>query len=138
MGMYRILGIDYGEVRIGLALSDPLRIIAKPYQVIQNRGEVTFSELKQIIKKEKVGLIVIGLPLHPDGGESNKTKEVRAFVEKMKSHIDIKIEFWNEVYTTVEANEELKRMKISAKDSKKFIDMIAASVILKDYLEYNK
>lgn len=138
MELYRILGIDYGGVRIGLALSDPLRIIAKPYKVIINNGVSTIDELAGIVKKECVGKIVIGLPLHPDGAESEKSLEVRDFVKELELHIPISCDFWNESYTTVEANAELKKMKIDSRKSKKIIDMIAAAVILKDYLEYNK
>ncbi len=138
MKLYRILGIDYGSVRIGLALSDPLRIIAKPYKVVINTGEPSFTEILDIIKKEHVGELVIGLPLHPDGAESEKTREVRAFAEKLAKDLAIPWSFWNETYTTVEANAELKKMKINSRDSKKYIDMVAASVILKDYLEYKK
>ncbi len=138
MDLYRIMGIDYGSVRIGIALSDPLRIISKPFKVILNSGKAALDEIYNIIKKEHVGHVVIGLPLHPDGAESDKTKEVREFTETLAEGLSIPWSFWNEAYTTVEANAELKKMKIDFRESKKIIDMIAASVILKDYLEYTK
>ncbi len=128
------MGIDFGEVRIGIALSDPLQIISQPYRVIPNDDD-TISEIKNIIKSEEVRKIILGLPLNLDGEDTKKTLEVREFSEVLKSNVDIPVIFWDERYTTVEANEELKHMGYGIAESRKVIDKVAASIILKNYME---
>ena len=128
------MGIDFGEVRIGIALSDPLQIISQPYRVIPNDDD-TISEIKNIIKSEEVRKIILGLPLNLDGEDTKKTLEVREFSEVLKSNVDIPVIFWDERYTTVEANEELKLMGYGIAESRKVIDKVAASIILKNYME---
>ncbi len=134
MVLFRLMGIDFGEVRIGIALSDPLQIISQPYRVIPNDDD-TISEIKNIIKSEEVRKIILGLPLNLDGEDTKKTLEVREFSEVLKSNVDIPVIFWDERYTTVEANEELKHMGYGIAESRKVIDKVAASIILKNYME---
>ena len=134
MVLFRLMGIDFGEVRIGIALSDPLQIISQPYRVIPNNDN-TISEIKNIIKSEEVRKIILGLPLNLDGEDTKKTLEVREFSEVLKSNVDIPVIFWDERYTTVEANEELKHMGYGIAESRKVIDKVAASIILKNYME---
>jgi len=128
------MGIDFGEVRIGLALSDPLQIISQPFRVIPNNVN-TISEIQDIIKTEEVEKIVLGLPQNLDGEDTKKTLEVREFAEILKRNVDIPVIFWDERYSTVEANEKLKLMGYSVTESRKVIDKVAASIILKDYME---
>lgn len=134
MVLFRLMGIDFGEVRIGIALSDPLQIISQPYRVIPNDDD-TISEIKNIIKSEEVRKIILGLPLNLDGEDTKKTLEVREFSEVLKNNVDIPVIFWDERYTTVEANEELKHMGYGIAESRKVIDKVAASIILKNYME---
>ncbi|MEA2095065.1 MAG: Holliday junction resolvase RuvX [Candidatus Cloacimonadota bacterium] len=134
MVLFRLMGIDFGEVRIGIALSDPLQIISQPYRVIPNDDD-TISEIKNIIKSEEVRKIILGLPLNLDGEDTKKTLEVREFFEVLKSNVDIPVIFWDERYTTVEANEQLKHMGYGIAESRKVIDKVAASIILKNYME---
>jgi putative Holliday junction resolvase len=128
------MGIDYGEVRIGLALSDPLQIISQPLKVIGNNGD-TFSEINKIVKSEEVGKIILGLPQNLSGEDTKKTIEVREFAEILKSKVDVPVIFWDERYTSVEANEELKQMGYTIAESRKVVDKVAASIILKSYME---
>ena len=137
MEMFRLMGIDYGTVRIGIALSDPMRIISKPYDVIPN-NVMTISNIIDIIRKMTVKKIILGLPLHPDGGESEKTKEVRNFAELLKQHIEIPLCFWDERYTTQDARNELIKLGYKTKENKKLIDKMSASIILKNYMESQK
>lgn len=129
------MGIDYGEKRIGIALSDPLQVISRPYSVIFNTGEEVFTEINQIIKDKQVSMIILGLPLNLSGEDTNKTREVRVFSEKLKDAVNVSVIFWDECYSSAEAKTALKQMGISSKDNKLHIDKIAASIILKDYLE---
>ncbi|MDP8269254.1 MAG: Holliday junction resolvase RuvX [Candidatus Tenebribacter davisii] len=134
MAIFRLMGIDFGEVRIGIALSDPLRIIAQPYKVIPNDQD-TISEIKKIIKTKEIGKIILGLPQNIKGEDTKKTLEVREFSEILRKNVDIPVIFWDESYTSVEANEELKQKKLSISESRKIIDKIAASIILRRYME---
>ena len=135
MHLYRIMCIDHGETRIGIALSDPLQIISLPYKVISNTNDNTLAEIRKIIEEENVGKIVVGLPVNLKGEDTIRTREVREFVEKLKKNISIPVIFWDERYSTVEANEILKKKKYSIKKSKSVIDKVAASIILRDYLD---
>jgi len=134
MPLFRLMGIDFGEVRIGIALSDPLQIISQPFRVIPNNDN-TLSEIQDIIKTEEVEKIILGLPLNLDGEDTKKTLEVREFAEILISNIDVPVIFWDERYTSVEANEKLKEMGYSIAESRKVIDKVAASIILKSYME---
>ena len=134
MALFRLMGIDFGEVRIGVALSDPLQIISQPFRVVPN-NENTISEIRKIIKSEEVGKIILGLPLNLEGEDTKKTLEVREFSEILKSNVNIPVIFWDERYTSVEANEELKQMGYSIAESRKVIDKVAASIILRNYME---
>jgi len=135
MNFSRIMSLDYGTVRIGIALSDPMQIIANPFKVIQNSGEEVFSEINSIIKSENVGKIILGLPVNLEGKDTKKTIEVRDFFEKLKKRISIPIIYWDESYSSVEAEEMLKKMGKSIKESRKVVDKFAASIILKSYLD---
>jgi len=135
MNFSRIMSLDYGTVRIGIALSDPMQIIANPFKVIQNSGEEVFSEINSIIKSENVGKIILGLPVNLEGKDTKKTIEVRDFFEKLKNRFSIPIIYWDESYSSVEAEEMLKKMGKSIKESRKVVDKFAASIILKSYLD---
>ena len=129
------MGIDFGEVRIGIALSDPLKIISKPFTVIHNSNdEKVWEEILKIIKEKKVGKIILGLPLNLKGEDTKKTLEVREFAKEMDARTDIPFEFQDERYSSVDANEALKSMGYSIRESRKVIDMVAASIILKSYM----
>ena len=133
MPIFRILAIDYGETRVGLALSDPLQIISSPYKVIKN-DENLIAVINDIIKEKDVGKVVLGLPYNLKGEYSQKTTEVKEFGDKLETTLSVPLEYMDERYSTVEANEELKRMGYSIKDARKVVDKIAASIILKTYL----
>jgi putative holliday junction resolvase len=137
MSIFRIMGIDYGEKRVGIAVSDPMRIFSKPFTVLQNNKNI-FDKLKKIIREQDVQKIVLGLPVHPDGNESEKTEEVKQFAIELKGQINTPLIFFDERYTTQDARKILITEGCSIEDSKQKIDMYAASVILKNYLESTK
>lgn len=130
------MAVDYGEKRIGIALSDPMRMFAKPFVVLPNT-ENYLQEISKIVEEENVRKIILGLPLNLKGEDSQKTKEVRVEFEKFKKYFTIPIILWDERFTTVEANEILKKQKYSIKDARKVVDKLAASLILKSYLDNN-
>lgn len=130
------MAVDYGEKRIGIALSDPMRMFAKPFVVVPNT-ENYLHEISKIVEEENVQKIVLGLPLNLKGEDSQKTKEVRVEYEKFNDFFSIPVILWDERFTTVEANEILKKQKYSVKDARKVVDKLAASLILKSYLDNN-
>ncbi len=120
-----ILGIDYGEKRIGLALGDKHLKIYKPFKIIQNDKNL-IENLKKITKAYNVDLIVIGYPLTPSGKEGQRAKKVKKFYELLKKVLNIDIVLYDERYTTFEAK---------SLSNEKEIDHISAYIILRDYVE---
>ena len=100
--MSRILSIDYGERRIGIALSDPLKLIAKPYTTIDRLVEKDFIlSINRIIKDKEVNKIIIGLPFTLKNSQSKQTENVLKFVENLKKKISISIETYDERFTSI-------------------------------------
>jgi len=130
------MAIDYGTVRIGIALSDPLRMIAKPFSVIENMGlDDLIAKINVLIRENMVGQVVLGMPYALNGQETAKTLETKAFMQELQKQIDIPLLAWNESLSTDGANSELKRLGINWKDARKVIDAMAACMILKSYME---
>jgi len=135
----RLLAIDYGEKRIGLAISDALKIFAKPYDIIANTSyEDIVQQLIRIIQSNHVEKVIVGVPWSIEGEETNKTKETLTFIAKLKESLPVPVIGADERYTTSEANELLKQMGYDWKKARKHIDSIAACLILKGYLDNNE
>ena len=127
--------MDYGEKRIGLALSDPLRIFAKPYLMLENQGlEALVHSLKEIIKSSSVQQVVLGIPWAIDGRLTPKTEETLLVLEHLKTHLEIPVIPWDERYSSDEAHKELKKMGRSWQQARQEVDAMAAAMILKSYL----
>lgn len=124
------LGIDYGEKRIGLALSDPEEKLARRFFTLGNTSKAV-SDLREIIEKEKVEKIVIGLPLGFHG-ESGQTRTVEGFISILRKEVCIPVETMNEVLTSKMAEDNL--LKAGIKNVKEILDQEAARIILQDYL----
>lgn len=132
----RLLAIDYGEKRIGLALSDAMQMFAKPLTTIENTSlEVTVSCLRKLIIEKQIAQIIVGIPWSLEGNATDKTKETQQFLADLKQLVDIPVMGWDERYTTSDANELLKEMGYGWKEARKVIDAMAACLILKRYLE---
>lgn len=132
----RILAIDYGEKRIGLAISDPLKLFAKPLKVIPNQGfGLILEELRPVIREFDIELVLVGMPYAIEGGNTPKTEETMAFREKLDASLDTPVLAWDERYSTSEAKEELIKMGYTWKESRAIRDAMAAAMILKSYLE---
>ncbi len=134
----RILAVDYGEKRIGLALSDPMRIFAKPYETIPNSGiEQLILKLNEIIREKQVGEVILGIPWGVEGNETPKTIETREILTILQDRLSVPVSGIDERYTTSDANDLLKEMGYDWKKSRTVIDAMAACLILKRYLERN-
>ena len=134
----RILSIDYGDVRIGLAMSDIMQIIAKPYKTIDNKSnEHVIESLDRIINEKNIEKIIVGLPLTLKNTFSNQTKKVEEFVLILKKKINIPVLTYDERLTSIEAKRSLVNQGIKIKDKKGFVDMTAAAIFLQGYLDEN-
>jgi len=134
--MSRILGIDYGERRIGLAISDPLGIIALSLPTLDTKKvKDVFEEIKTIVKEKGVEKIVLGLPRNMDGTIGEKGEKVKEFANKLKGKIGKEIDFWDERLTSVESLKILREEKRKIKREKKIVDQISAVLILQGYLD---
>jgi putative holliday junction resolvase len=130
----RILAVDYGEKRIGLAVTDERSIIAQPMQnVARNGGE--FREITSIAGQYGVGRIIVGLPLKRDGSSSESTLRARRFGEMLKKTSGLEVEYWDESFTTKDAEELMISMGATRARRRKSIDSISACLILRAYLE---
>jgi putative Holliday junction resolvase len=131
----RLLGIDHGDSRIGLSISDELASFAHPYRTLQ-RDERVFHEIRQIVERERITGIVIGLPKNMDGTLGQSAAKAKAFGGELALVIPaINILFWDERLTTLEAQRALHAAGKNAKQSKKMIDQVAAQILLQSYLD---
>ena len=137
--MGRVLGLDYGRQRIGVAISDPLGITAQPLDTLQglNIHEV-IRELVNIVHGYKVERIVVGLPLTLGGEKGRSAKAVECFIDQLSRHISIPISTWDERLTSVEAERYLKLMNKKPSRQKEKIDQIASVLILQNFLDFHK
>lgn len=134
--MKRIVGLDVGDVRIGVACSDLLRVIASPYETYTRKGDDRdFEYLANLAKEKEADTIVVGIPYSMDGTESNQTQKVRQFVETLKKYTDCKIELVDERLSSWAAEQMLLSDDVSREKRKKVIDKIAASIILESYMQ---
>ena len=134
--MPRILGIDYGERRIGLAISDPLGIIAQTLPTLDTKKvKDVFDEIKKIVEEKDVGKIVLGFPRNMDGTTGERGEKVKEFANKLKEKIGKEIDFWDERLTSVESLKLLREEKRKIKREKKIVDQISAVLILQGYLD---
>jgi len=136
----RILGIDFGTTRIGLSLSDPLQILAQPYDTLKNDSHL-IPRLAEIIKRQEVSLIVVGMPLNLKGEKGKKALEVDLFVGRLKENLGASVIVWDERFTTAMAHQTLRRMgtrKRERETNKGRVDAMAASLLLQSYLDSRK
>lgn len=135
----KALGIDYGDRRIGIAISDDGREVIFPREYVLNTGnQEVIKKIKQLCEQEKIVLIVVGLPLNMEGEDSGQTKKVRKFTESLKEVVDAEIALHDERLTTRRSDVILTSIGKRSKreDAKKEeIDSIAASLILQNYLD---
>jgi len=135
----KILGIDYGEKRIGLAMSDELGMMAHEFEVVANwNNEDLLEYLRQLIEKEDIIKIVVGLPLNMSGEETPKTQEVREFAAMLENILDREVIFEDERWTTKMVDKVLQEMKVSQKEARVMKDMVAAKFILQSYMDREK
>lgn len=135
--MKRYLGIDYGTVRVGLALSDPLCIIATGYKTLSHRGkdlEQLALEIRDIVVEQAVTDIVLGLPKRTDGQIGEKEITVREFSKILQNLLGLPVEFIDERYTTVLAHQYMNTVGVKKHKKRDIVDQVAAEILLHDFL----
>ena len=134
--MSRVLGIDYGERRIGLALSDPMGIIAKPLRTIDRKKTTDYiSEILNTAKEKNANIIVVGLPLTLRGKQSKQTKVVQKFIEKLTQLGKIPVVPVDERLSSISAKKSLQAQGVKTGHEKGRVDETAAAIILQEYLD---
>lgn len=148
----RILALDYGSVTVGTAMSDELGLTAQPLETItrskENHLRQTLAAIVSLVVEYKVGLIVLGKPVHMDGSEGDRVEKARGFKAQLEGRLQrlaaesgsssVPVVWHDERLTTVEADEILTQSGIPKTDRKRYIDSVAASVILRDYMNQNE
>ncbi len=131
-----MLGFDYGTVRIGLAVSDPDRIIASPLETYTRKGEAADAAyFAKVIQQYQPAALVVGLPLHSDGRESDSSREARAFGRALEEASGLAVVFWDERFTTARADEAMLQAKLNPRERRERRDRVAAQMILQGYLD---
>lgn len=133
----RILGIDYGDRHVGLALSDSLQLTAQPLLTIelQARKEDNRRILADIVSKHDVGRIVIGMPLRMDGSSGTRAEKTKVFAAWLQKTLSLPVEFYDERLTTHQAMRSVVEQRVKIKFKRSVVNQIAAVIILQGYLE---
>ena len=139
MVFMRIMGLDFGDKRIGVAVSDPTGLIAQGLAVLE-RGKSLKADLlrlRDLAEKNEVETIVIGLPRNMDGSLGPQAEKVRMFGQKLAGLLDLPVKYWDERLTTMAAEKLLIQADVSRARRRKVIDKMAASLILQGYLDFH-
>jgi len=133
------MGLDYGSKTVGVAISDTLLLTAQAKEIIRRKEENklrrTLARIEELIQEYEVEQIVLGLPLNMDQSVSVRSELSLEFKDMIERRTGVPVTMWDERLTTVEADEIMDEVGIPKKDHKKYVDMIAAQIILQDYLD---
>lgn len=133
----KIMGIDYGDARTGIAISDLLCSIVGSTTVIHSRNDdKTIAQIKELIAQNGVGELVMGLPRNMNGTEGPRAELCRAFAQRLEAETGLPVKLWDERRTTVEAHNILSAHNYHGKKRKNTVDAVAASLILEGYLGF--
>ncbi|MBP1628329.1 MAG: ruvX [Holophagaceae bacterium] len=131
----RWMALDHGTKKIGIAFSDELEILASPFEVWPQQDDLTLQKLARLARAEGVQALLVGLPRHKDGNESETAPLARAFGEAIRDLTGLPLVFWDERLTSVEAERLLAQRGVKPKDRKAKLDAAAAAVMLHDLIE---
>jgi putative Holliday junction resolvase len=132
----RVLGLDHGTKRIGVAISDETKMIAQPLEfILAHPLENVLARLREIISEKPVELIVVGMPRNMDGTYGPAAEKVREFVDALKQALPVPIRTWDERLTSAQANRMLIAADVSRSDRKEKVDKTAAAILLQSFLD---
>lgn len=130
----RILGVDFGRARIGIAVSDELGLLAHPVKTILASRDAG-KQIGEMVREKNVERVVVGLPRHMNGSVGEAAGEALAFAEKLRTLLPCEVVTWDERLTTIAANRALRDGGRKTRDSRKVVDQVAAQMILQGYLD---
>lgn len=133
--MIRAIGIDHGDARIGIAISDELGMLAHPFETIHLEKADPFVRIREIVESKQIGMIVLGMPRNMDGTYGPAAEKVRAFADQLKTTVPCPIKLWDERMTTKAAQRGLHAAGRNTKQSREVIDQAAAQLILQAWLD---
>ena len=134
--MNRVLGIDHGEARIGLAVSDELGMLAHPLETIHlKETHDPLARIAAICERDRIASIVLGLPRNMNGTYGPAADKARAFAEKLRARVNCEVTLWDERLTSVAAQRSLHEAGRTVKNSREIIDQVAAQMILQGWLD---
>jgi putative holliday junction resolvase len=132
----RILAIDHGTKRIGIAISDELKMIAQPLEfILAEPFEAFLARLKSLLQEKEVELILVGLPRNMDGSYGPAAEKVREFISVLRNHVQTPVKSWDERLTSVQANRLLIQGNVRRDQRKVKVDQMAAAILLQSYLD---
>ncbi len=131
--MSRVLGVDYGAKRVGLAVSDPLGLSARPLSVVPRSSAVV--NVMNLVKELDVGTIVVGLPTGLSGGEGTSASEARKLADELGTATGVDVVLLDERFTSRMAEEKLVQTGMKRRERRQKVDKVAAAIILQDYLD---
>ncbi|MEO5720331.1 MAG: Holliday junction resolvase RuvX [Chthoniobacterales bacterium] len=132
----RVLGVDFGHARIGVAISDELGMLAHPFETIPAaRVDAAAKRVAQIAKEKDVSRVILGLPRHMNGELGEAAEEAKAFADKLRPLLSCPVMMWDERLTTTAANRALRDAGLKTKRTRGFVDQVAAQMILQGYLD---
>ena len=134
--MKRVLGIDYGRARIGVAVSDELQMLAHPAETISvGKTADSLGRIAAIVREKNVERIIVGLPRHMNGSMGTCAEEAQLFAEKLRGVVPCKVMTWDERLSTVAAHRALREAGKSSRQTRGYIDQVAAQMLLQSYLD---
>lgn len=138
----RIMGLDYGSKTVGVAISDPDEIIANGIEIIRRKDEnklrQTLARIEELIEEYDVQKIVLGLPKNMNNTEGFRVEATMEFREKLERRTNLQVDMYDERLTTVIADKTMMEAGVRRENRKEYVDMIAATIILQDYLDFKK
>ncbi|MGH8094584.1 MAG: Holliday junction resolvase RuvX [Chthoniobacterales bacterium] len=134
--MKRIMGIDYGTTRIGIALSDELQMLAHPAETITpGKTGDPLARIGLLVREKDVERIVVGLPLHMNGTAGESAEKAREFAEKLRGKVTCGVRTWDERLSTAAAHRSLREAGKSTRQTRAYVDQVAAQILLQSYLD---
>lgn len=138
----RIMGLDYGSKTVGVAISDPNEVIANGIEIIRRKDEnklrQTLARIEELIEEYDVQKIVLGLPKNMNNTEGFRVEVTMEFKEKLERRTNLPVDMYDERLTTVIADKTMMEAGVRRENRKEYVDMIAATIILQDYLDFKK
>jgi putative pre-16S rRNA nuclease len=133
----RVLGLDVGSKRIGIAISDPLGITAQGLETLQRQNKrLDFQKLAKLVADYEVAEIVVGFPLRMSGAEGIQAEKMQRFADELRERLKLPVHLWDERLTSAEANRLLRETEMSIKRRGQVVDQMAAVLILQSWMEY--